>query len=437
MGNKRSRHNQFLRRRRSTLGAFFQADGKIIVGGRVQKTLGRYVFALVRYDAAGNLDPSFGVGGKVTTELFDDERAVDVAFQTDGKTVVMGGAILNGNVGTALARYNTDGGLDSSFGAGGKVLLDFREGSMNSYAVTVEADNKIVIAGQVTANTPLAPGFALRRFNSDGSLDTVFGIGGLVTTDFGGGLAIARRVAIGRDGKIVAAGIAINPSLTALNSSLALYNYDGSLDQTFGTGGRLISPLLISYEQLFCLAIQSDGKIITGGNNVNGFAFVARYNVNGSLDSSFASVGYVTTQFVDGRNSNVQALAIQADGKIVAAGTVFLPVSPLEDFGLMRFDGGSFDICVQDDSNGSFLQLNTTSGDYQFSTCSGITLTGRGQLRKRGGVITLQHNASDRRLLATVDTSLKTATASVQLFSEGRTFMLIDRTITDDVCHCH
>lgn len=96
----------------------------------------------------------------------------------------------------------------------------------------------------------------------------------------------------------------------------------------------------------------------------------------------------------------------------------------------------SFDLCIQDDSNGNILQINTTTGDYQFTNCAGLTIGGTGILTKRGSQITLQHNASDRRVMASIDSSTKRATASIQLFSQGRTFSITDRNITNSTCAC-
>jgi uncharacterized delta-60 repeat protein len=417
----------------TALGSFLQTDGEIIVAGRVQEPLGRYVFGLVRYDRSGNLDPAFGVNGKVSTELFDDERALGVAFQSDGKTVVMGGASLNAKVGIGLARYNPDGGLDVNFGTGGTTLLDLETWPISPSAVTVKPDNKVVLAGFSLGGST---GFALIGLNENGSVDQAFGLNGLVITDFGGRLAIARDLASGADGKIVAAGIFQDASGQTQHSALARYNSDGSLDTAFGTDGKLVSAIHPFWETLFSLSLQPDGKIITCGLTINSFAFVARYNSSGSFDSRFAGAGFITTQFSDGWNSYARSVAIQPDGKILAGGGTFPPNSAASDFGLLRLEGASFDLCIQDESNGSVLQLNTTSGAYQFSNCSGVTLSGTGRLMIRGGIITLQHYDSDRRVLANIDRSSRRAVASVQLLTLGRTYLLTDRNITDSVCLC-
>ena len=107
-----------------------------------------------------------------------------------------------------------------------------------------------------------------------------------------------------------------------------------------------------------------------------------------------------------------------------------------EDFLLARFLGQTFDLCIQDDSSGSLLQINTVTGEYQFTNCGGLMVGGKGTLTKRGSLITLQHNSTDRRLMATIDTATNKATASIQLFSQGRTFSIADRNITNNTCAC-
>jgi hypothetical protein len=100
----------------------------------------------------------------------------------------------------------------------------------------------------------------------------------------------------------------------------------------------------------------------------------------------------------------------------------------------VRYAGKSFDICLQDDSSGSTMQINSTTGDYQFSDCKGLTLDGAGTLTKKGNIISLQHNAGDRRLIAKIDTGLNKAIASLQVFSPAKLFTITDRNITNNTC---
>src|SRR5215475_2223394 len=134
--------------------------------------------------AAGGLDPTFGSGGKVTTNFFGStDGASAIAVQTDGK-IILAGVSFNPNTTDdfALARYNPDGSLDTSFGTGGKVNTDFFGLGDEALAVAIQPDRKIIAAGRVTSLITFAD-FGIVRYNADGSLDTSFGVGGKVTTD--------------------------------------------------------------------------------------------------------------------------------------------------------------------------------------------------------------------------------------------------------------
>ena len=173
-------------------------DGKIVVAGYIHHYGVDYDFALARYHSDGTLDDSFGVNGKVTTNVYGAEEAYGVAVQPDGKIVVAGGYSLT------LARYNDNGTLDTSFGNNGIATLGSfslrGRGAMNEIAV--QADSKIVVAGGANGN------FALARFNSNGTIDSTFGNGGIVITEFSGNYGVPNALAIQPDNKIVAAGSA-------------------------------------------------------------------------------------------------------------------------------------------------------------------------------------------------------------------------------------
>jgi hypothetical protein len=144
----------------------------------------------------------------------------------------------------------------------------------------------------------------------------------------------------------------------------------------------------------------------------------------------------VRTDFFDNFDA-ANAVAIQTDGKIILGGRVDIPGQTFNpNFGLARYNVGAFDLCLQDDGNGNLLQINTTTGEYQFTSCSGFAIGGTGALTRRGCTISLQHNAGDRRVLATINTCQKKATASVRLLSQGRTFTITDRNTANNTCAC-
>jgi uncharacterized delta-60 repeat protein len=192
-------------------------------------------FAKRGYAATGDLDPTFGMGGIVTTDFsnsFDSANAV--ALQSDGKIVAAGTTITGSpSVFTqdfAVARYNTNGSLDTGFGAGGKVTTDFSGDVDAANAVALQSDGKIVVSGfAVTGRTMQFPNqdFALARYNSNGSLDATFGTGGKVTTDFSGLFDTPLAMVIQNDGKIVLAGSDEDFSFHA-RFALSRYNSDGA-----------------------------------------------------------------------------------------------------------------------------------------------------------------------------------------------------------------
>src|SRR5215467_9786835 len=311
-----------------------QADGKILVAG-VAVVNGGTAFALAHYNSNGTLDTSFGTGGKVTT-AFDFPGNFDAVFtvvpQPDGKFVAVGTTV-NLFADFALARFNANGTLDASFGTGGIVTTAFGISAEATSAV-VQADGKIVAAG--FANLNGGESFALVRYNSNGTIDTSFGTGGKVTTPFlsqGLSLAMAYSVAIQPDGKIVAAGNAAIGG--GYDFALARYNSNGTLDASFGTGGQLTTDFAGANDQADSVAVQPDGKIVAAGaagQFINrGFDFgVARYNSNGTPDTSFGTSGKATTDFAgsDDVPSEPSSIAFQGDGKIVVMGRTLVSVSP-------------------------------------------------------------------------------------------------------------
>src|SRR6266487_3106583 len=290
--------------------------------------------------SGGTLDPTFGSGGKLLTDFGGQEMAYGVRVQADGKIVAAGFSNTDGNHDFALARYDRDGTLDPTFGTGGKVLTDVSgAGSYDeARAVAVEPDGKILAAGSSDAGG--STDFAVVRYDGDGTLDPAFGAGGQVLTNFGGS-DYAYAVAVQGDGKVVAAGSSDAGGST--DFALVRYNNDGSLDGRFGGGGKVLTDVSGrgSEDDARAVAVQADGEIVAAGRSnavrdtARDFALV-RYNDDGSLDGRFGAGGTVSTDVSGaGHNNEAFAVAVQADGKIMAAGVV----SGLgwSDFALTRY----------------------------------------------------------------------------------------------------
>ncbi|MCI0459453.1 MAG: hypothetical protein L0Z62_21090 [Gemmataceae bacterium] len=382
-----------------------QADGKIVVAGRNSSFLGGGFF-VARYNTNGSLDDggandstpgdSFGIGGRVAPGF--GEEAVDLAIQPDGKIVVAGSGygITLANFGFALARYNPDGAPDPSFGEGGFVITQIsgpsQAGDQFSFAsasaLALQPDGRILVAGTAVFGDS---DFALVRYHSDGSLDTSFSADGVVTTNFAintgftpnvsGTHDQAQALAVQPDGKIVVVGLTESGFSNVLG--LARYESNGALDGTFGTGGKVVTDLYPGNygEEALAVAIQASGRIVVAGtawvwtpSGPIGDFVLARYASNGSLDPRFGSNGAVTTDF-RGLRDGAAALAIQADGKIVAAGVAQIPTGdPFltdHDFALARYEGiGTIDQAT--------LQVQALVGDVQALVAAGVLNTGQG-----------------------------------------------------------
>ena len=228
-------------------------------------------------------DPAFGARGKVTTDFGDDDCAYAVSLQTDGKIVAAGYSRGGSKDVFALARYNNDGSLDGTFGTGGKVTTTIGDAA-RVYAISLQSDGKIVAAGYSTIGGNNV--FALARYKSDGSLDSTFGTDGKVTTSIGADNDEACAVSLQTDGKIVAAGYSFVGNRFVF--ALIRYNNDGSLDSTFDSDGIVTTAIGSKHNWAYAVSIQTDGKIVAAGysNDAGRMVYaLARYDSSGSLAS--------------------------------------------------------------------------------------------------------------------------------------------------------
>ncbi|MFE3794203.1 hypothetical protein KHQ06_37130 [Nocardia tengchongensis] len=242
-----------------------QADGKIVAAGSTQDPAQGDNFAVVRYTPDGKLDSGFGDGGKSVTDFGGKSDVVAaVALQPDGKIVAVGtshGTATGDNI--ALARYASDGRLDSGFGTGGRVSSDLGTAADHGNAVAVQSDGKIVVVGS-TKDPVQGDNFLVARYAPDGKLDSGFGDGGRAATDFGGKSDVAAAVALARDGKVVVVGTSSGTS-TGDNIALARYTSDGKLDSGFGTGGQVSTDLGTAADHGNAVALQPNCDIVVAG----------------------------------------------------------------------------------------------------------------------------------------------------------------------------
>ena len=277
----------------------------------------------------GGLDPSFGHGGKVTTKLVQgsrDEEIDRMTLQPDGKILAAGYSWNGSQDDYALARYNPNGKLDPSFGKGGKVVIAYPKEEWYD-GVAVQPDGKIVAVGRATLG--VTPAFGITRFRKNGSLDTSFGSGGQVVLMLGDAACEANEVVIQPDGKIVVAGYTSDSG--GYGFMLIRLTSRGALDTSFGTHGvvkTFFGPAGSAADgSASDLALQPDGKIVAVGYgrmgaDAYGFA-AARYKPNGALDTSFGSGGKATVSVGDEDTSYAYRVALQPDGKILVAGRAY------------------------------------------------------------------------------------------------------------------
>jgi uncharacterized delta-60 repeat protein len=397
-------------------GVLLQPNGDLIAYGSAAPKLGvigNFAFALARYTPGGSLDKTFGSGGLVTTAKVGSTTITgnteqvgagvrQAALQSDGKIVAIG-------AGRYLVRYNTNGSIDTTFGAqglvtassgfsvnsvliqpgngdivlGGSFGSDFAllrytpQGTLdssfgnNGEVVTPAAAGGIVALALENGDIVAGGGGVLARYTLGGSLDTTFGAGGIVTSPVG-----ITSLQVQPNGQIVAVG---NETLSGTSYwALARYNADGSLDSSFGSGGSVTSSPSGS-DVADGSAVESNGQIVVVGWSApfgNGALELGVYNANGSLDTNFGSGGFVYQSgglgTIDDYGSGV---VVQPDGKIVAAGSFGLTVSRdiKRDFMLARYGPSAAQV-------GSFTAgpNPVTSGSTTTLTASNITLADPG-----------------------------------------------------------
>jgi uncharacterized delta-60 repeat protein len=295
-----------------------QTDGRIVVAGATDNGAAGLDFALVRYLPDGTLDAGFGNGGKVVTTFgADTDRAYALALQPDGK-ILAGGDTNSGaatGVDFALARYNTDGTLDGSFGTAGKVVTAIRPHAARDsvYALSLQT-----VGGQTRIVAVGGEGdFVAARYTSAGQLDAGFGQGGTIAGIFSSTIGAARAVVPVPGDKIVIAGHIHH------HFSLVQLNADGTPDTGFGTNGRVTTPVsATNWDEATALVRQSDGKLLAGGwvyegNSSSGNFAVLRYDANGTLDATFGNAGQaIAPAAAATRSDSGRALALQVDERV-------------------------------------------------------------------------------------------------------------------------
>lgn len=361
-----------------------QTDGKLVVGGMWDVSTGAATlrdFVVARFNNDGTNDPSFGTGGKTSVNFgfvpltgFASNGINSLQLQMDGKIVAGGAVSINDTVTNfGVTRLNPDGSLDNTFGNAGKQLVDFGVKNQNLMAVAVQPDGKIVLAGVAAFVGVTGNDICVARLNINGTLDSTFGTNGMKTiaVSAGAGSDIGRQVTVQPDGKIL---IAASVTQGGVKSMLLRLNANGTFDSSFNSTGKALLGWSTTAETITFLKVQNDGKILASGH-VNGNTVlgtinriaVARFNSNGTFDSSFNGNGKLLFS-VNNRPSQGGALQVQQDGKIMLAGKV-ADIFSDGDFAFARLlPDGRIDSTF---NNIGFVTIKTVDGD---ETVTGLAL---------------------------------------------------------------
>lgn len=306
----------------SVTDALEQPDGKIVVVGTMGS--GPATTALVaRYTAAGVLDSTFGSGGKVTASVgTGGALAQAVALQPDGKILICGWAFSTSSD-FFVMRFNANGTLDTTFDTDGKVMTDFGA-SDSAYDIALAPSGKIIVAGFTELTGPTDFGdYAIACYNSNGSLDTSFDTDGMRTVSFSGTAAdVAEAVAVLPDGRIVVAGYSNNGTISDFSLLRLLAN--GALDTAFDTDGMVVTDFSGGDDYGNAMCLQPNGDIVVAGDStavdVPQVALARYRGVDGALDNTFGTGGKFLATTISSEGCRAHGVALQPNGRILVGG---------------------------------------------------------------------------------------------------------------------
>lgn len=348
-----------------------QADDSILVGGSANGYYQRTCVA--RYTPNGDLDTSFNTTGINIFKVGVESQGQAIALQANEKVLITGYAFEDLTK-VATSRLNTDGTLDTSFNSTGSVTTQVFWGATGN-SVVVQPDTNIVVGG-LSYNSQ--SDFMLLRYDASGALDSGFGTGGRVTTSIDYGANI-NKIALQADGKIVAGGYSYDGSY-ASRFCLARYNTDGTIDTSFGTSG-IVQTTIGTACEINSIAIQDDGYIVVAGfaldvDGITKFA-LARYDTDGVLDTNFNTTGTVITQIQ--YEAKAYSVLIQPNGQIVVGGYSYADLAT--QFALARYDtDGSIDTSFG--TNG--IALTTIGGHNSDSKIKSLAIQSNGDIIAAG-----------------------------------------------------
>jgi uncharacterized delta-60 repeat protein len=377
-----------------------QTDGRIVVGGSAANQ-----FAVARFNADGSPDNSFSGDGRQTISIGIDDNLESMALQADGKIVLVGISFSDPNYDSAyfgVARLNTNGTTDNSFSLDGKLLTNFEDGLSFGSSVAIQTNGKILVAGRTYFNGQDA--FSVARYNADGTLDNSFSGDGKQTNVFGDDQYFAEAVKIQPDGKVLLGGYSETLSGASTSFALARYQANGTLDSSFGSLGYRATSLGNSFNFGVAMALNTDGRIALAGTN-DRFAIVL-YNANGNADSSFGQNGVVITN-IGLPTSGIESIFFSSN-RLYAAGSGEFP----GQFGLVAryllVEGGPLPVTLVDFTarllhRTTLLQWHTT-GEKSFAGFT-VERSANGSGFYPISFVDANGNGNSRKTYSTIDRS--------------------------------
>lgn len=371
-------------------------DGKIIVAGITYDANYQADWLLLRLDSTGTLDPSFGNNGITMVDFLNrDDLAYGMTLQPDGKIVVVGSFTdtVNFYNNPCIMRFTPDGIIDSTYGSNGYVFLPGIDIDNRFYNVVVESNGKIVACGHYSKVFSGAQDFDVLVFRTDstGTPDAGFGVNGAIIQSINGGIDDAFGLALDQDNNIVVAGYTTVPVTLEFDMVLLKYDSTGAPLSTFGNSG-LVTFNNSEFDVAMSIQIQPDNKIVAGGSSgLNFFGprdfALWRYIPDGTPDPSFGTNGFVITA-VTPNFQDCNSIALQNDGKIVAAGKTFsgtnndiAVVRYLNDLGTtvqeIKFSEGVLNVFPNPASSGTFVTIEFNNHSVKDISVTLIDFSGR------------------------------------------------------------
>jgi uncharacterized delta-60 repeat protein len=364
----------------SAYAILVQSDGKIILGGETSRSGTSSDFALARFNADGRLDTTFGTSGKVVTDFATkNDQLAALALTSDGHIVAAGWATVSGLPQIAVAEYNASGQLESAFGTGGITYAVLPNGYSRGQAVAILGDGSIVVAGAASSFTTGETHFAAVRFSATGTLDSTFGASGFAIAGVGGDDETAHAVLVQTDGKLVLAGESYDSSTGGSDFAVTRLSAAGAVDSSFGSSGVVRTDFAGDCDQASSAVLQSNGHIVVAGLvTVNGDMHfgVECLNTDGSLDTTFGGTGMVSIAFRSSDAGN--AVALDAQGRIVVAG-YSMDNAGAYDFAVARLIGR---VNVAPTAN--------AGGAYTVDADGSVQLNGAGSFDTDGSIVSYE-----------------------------------------------